>query len=332
VTLEGAEEAYWAAVSAGDERSAVALVADALTDGADPEALLALVTRAQLRVGELWQGNHWTVPHEHAATAAGEAAIRRLAEDVPEPLGGPLLLVGCVDGEWHAMPALVVAQSLRHRGFRVDYLGANASRDHVVSHVADRAPRAVLLSASLTSILPRVRRHVEAVRATGTPVVVGGRAFDAEGVRARRLGATAYAADPDALVVLMPELPHRVLPAPTLRLPSATEARDLQAMADDVGRDVTAALRVRFGFASLTDQDALDDWRVVLATYVPHVVGSLLGALLTGDGTIMPETRVWLTDVLAGRDAPAEVPEFLWNALEQRLHDHTETRRLLAAR
>ena len=51
----------------------------------------------------------------------------------------------------------------------------------------------MLLSSSLSTFLPLARRQVEAVRETGTPVVVGGSAFDSEGRRARVIGATAFA-------------------------------------------------------------------------------------------------------------------------------------------
>lgn len=216
---------YWSAVSDGDEVAAHEVASHAVARGVDVEEVFALVTAAQNRVGELWAGNDWNVAREHAATAVSEAVVRRLAEQVPEPTEGPVLLVACVEREWHALPALVLSQVLRGRGLRVEYLGANASREGLVSRIVDRGPQAVLLSASLTSSLFRVRRQVETVRGTGTPVVVGGRAFDPEGVRARRLGATAYAATPEHLVALLPTLPRHVPFAPTLRHPGAAEAR-----------------------------------------------------------------------------------------------------------
>ena len=45
-----------------------------------------------------------------------------------------------------------------------------ADSHSLISRIVDLGPRAVLLSASLTSSLPRVRRHVEAIRGTSTPV------------------------------------------------------------------------------------------------------------------------------------------------------------------
>ena len=137
-----------------------------------------LVVATQLRIGEHWASNTCTVAREHAATAVSESVVRRLAERVPEPTGTGVLLVGCAEREWHALPALVVAESLRSWGLPTVYLGPSTSRDQLVSRILDVGPRAVLLSASLTSSFPRVRRQIEAARGTGTAVLVGGAAFD----------------------------------------------------------------------------------------------------------------------------------------------------------
>lgn len=329
-TTEAEHGAYWTAVSEGDEAAAHAVAAAAVARGVGVEDVLGLVTAAQLRVGELWADNDLSVAQEHAATAVSEAVVRRLTEQTVEPAEGSVVLVACVEREWHALPALVLAQVLRGHGLRVDYLGANASRDGLVNSIVDLGPRAVLLSASLTSSLFRVRRQVETVRGTGTPVVVGGRAFDPQGVRARRLGATAYAATPADLVALLPTLPRHVAFAPALRHPAAAEARSLQASAEELSRDVDRTLRATLGLSP----DALgadpDDWRVVLTGFVPHVVDCVTGALLTEDPTVVAETHEWLRRVLAGRGAPPDAVAALWQALRQALHDYPEALGILA--
>lgn len=320
--------AYWAAVESADERAALALAASVRDRGVPLEEVLQqLVVAAQLRVGELWADNTWSVAREHAATAVGEAVVRGLAADLPDADTGPMLLVACVEREWHALPALVVATTLRARGRRVEYLGASASRDQLIGRILDTGPRAVLLSASLTSSLPRVRRQIEAVRGTGTPVVVGGRAFDPAGLRAQRLGATAYAATPQAALDL--NLPAHVPSAPGLRHLGAAEARAILSECDTVARDVIASTGLALGLDDLVASP--DDWRAVLAGFVPHLVDSLAGSLLTEDPLVLSETRTWLGDVLARRHAdPAALPA-LDEALALRLRDYPETIRMLGA-
>jgi methanogenic corrinoid protein MtbC1 len=318
-------------VSEADDRGALAGALAVRDRGVRvDEVLRGLVVPAQLRVGELWAGNEWTVAREHAATAIGEAVVRRLAEDLPQPATGPLLTVACVEREWHALPALVVATTLRAHGFRVDYLGASASRDHLVSRILDSGPAVVLLSASLTSSLPRARRHIEAVRGTGTPVLVGGHAFDRAGDRARRLGATAYAPSPEVALAQLDTLPQHVSDAPPLRHRGATEARTIAAEHESVVRDVMTETDRVLGLSGGGEAAlAPDDWRVVLATFVPHVVESLEGALLTEDRAVMDETRAWLDVVLERRAADPRAVAALVDALADRLADLPETQLML---
>ena len=320
--------AYWSAVDEGDERRALAVALQAFESGIPIEQVLQdLVVAAQVQVGELWATNAWTVAREHAATAVGETVVRELTTHIPAPpVDGSRLVVACVEREWHAMPALVLAQTLRAWGHDVDYLGASASRDHLVGRVVDAGPRAVLLSASLSSSLPRVRRLVEAVRGTGTPVVVGGRAFDPDGRRARSLGATAYAADPAALADVLETLPRHVGPATPLRHPGALESRQLQVTAEQITAAVTDVLRERLGLA---DEPRPDEWTGVLSGHVGHIVDCLAGALLTEDPGVLGENRRWLAEVLAGRGAAPETVDLLWEVLAAELREFPEATALL---
>ena len=322
---------YWAAVDASDDADATAGALAARDRGVPLEDVLTgLVVAAQLRVGELWAGNQWTVAREHAATAVAETVVHRLSDDLPEPTLGPLYVVACVEREWHALPALVVSTILRAAGYRTLYLGASASRDELVARILDTGPRLVMLSASLTSSLPRVRRHIEAVRGTGTPTLVGGHAFDTGGVRAHRLGATAYAVNVAEAAAMLEAIPRHVPEAPPLRHAGALEAREIAAQSDEVARDVMSATDLALGLSGGGEAAVSpDDWRVVLATFVPHVVDSLVGALLTEDPTVVTETRAWLGDVLTRRGGDPVSLDALQQALAARLREYPEALRML---
>ena len=321
-------DAYWSAVLAGDDRTAYAVAAAALDRGVRlPDVLHALVTGSQGRVGDLWAANTFTVAQEHAATAVSEAVVARLAELTPAP-DGPHVLVACAEREWHALPALVVTHTLRASGVRAEFLGASASRDHLVARILDSGPRLVLLSASVASSLPRVRRHVEAVRGTGTPVVVGGHAFGGNPVRAQRLGATAYAATPEDVVELLETLPHHVPAAGPLRSPAAQEARAISSIGDQVARDVLGAPAVA---AVLGQPDGSPDhWTTVLSTFVPHVVDCVVGALLTDDPTVVAAEREWLEDVVDRRAGDPAAVAAVWSALAVRLREFPEAAGILS--
>lgn len=326
-------DAYWSAVVACDEVAAMALARQVRDRGVPVDDVLgSLVVTAQRRVGDLWWHDFWSVVREHAATAINEEVVHHLGTELPPPDDRPRLLMACVEREWHSLPALIVAVSLRSWGHRVDHLGANASREKVISHLLDTGPRAVLLSATLGSSLPRVRRMIEAVRGTGTPVVVGGRAFDSAGFRARRLGATAYATGARQVEQLLPSLPHQVGGTSPLGHRGAVEASVILASADDLGRDAWATWCDALGLGRVTNAaGTAEDWAIALADFVPHVVDCLAGSLITDDPTVLSETRIWLTDMVAARSGdPAAVPT-LWRTLSEQLGDRPLACALLRA-
>ncbi len=299
---------YLDALGSGQRSAALGQVRALRSDGHDVLTLIQKVLApAQLRVGELWVSDAWSVAQEHAATAISETvlttlAVEREAAATPPP-DAPSVVVSCVEQEWHALPALMVTEHLRADGFAVSYLGANSSAQGLVRHIHELGPSAVLLSCSLSAFLPLARRQVEAVRETGTAVVVGGSAFDAGGHRARVIGATAFAATGTGIGDLVRALPTAVPPAEPLTHPGADEAYvvfgDRERLADDARQLLLQRLA---GDDRPVPPDA--SWLQVLDDQLPHLVGSVAGALVCDDPTIVAYAFVWAEVVLRNRDAP----------------------------
>ncbi len=320
---------YFDAVSAGDRARALALVASLQQTGVSAlEVMTDVVAPVQTEIGELWAADRWSVAQEHAATAVSEAVLHVLGSQVPPPgdARSPVI-VSCVEHEWHALPALMVAEHLRAANVAVSYLGANASADSLVRHVQALGPRAVLLSCSLGSSLPRVRRHVEAVRATGTPVVVGGAAFDAAGLRAQVLGATAFAPSGMEAVRVVAAIPTAVSPAPPLEHVGAEEGRGIHADLEQL----TVDLRRRLA-RTTTGDSAAPRWQPALDDHLPHLVGALAGALLADDPSIFDESAQWLDQVLRSRGAAATTTSDVVAALAAVMREHPAATRLLSGR
>jgi methanogenic corrinoid protein MtbC1 len=318
---------YVESLRRGDRRAALQQVRRLRSDGHDTRDLLAnVLAPAQLQVGRLWVEDEFSVAQEHAATAISELVLSSLAieAETAEPraaAGAPSVVVACVEQEWHALPALLVAEYLRLDGYAVSYLGANASAQHLVRHIHEVGPSAVLLSCSLGGFLTVARRQIEAVRETGTPVVVGGAAFDDDGRRAATLGANAHATSGRGVGELVGGLPSAVSVAPPLTHAGATEAYvifgDREGLADEVER----TLLQRLTAAPHQTPTGDDPWLSVLDEQMPHVVGSVAGALVTGDDTIVTEMLAWADMVVAYRSAPSEVGEALREALRDTLSD-----------
>jgi methanogenic corrinoid protein MtbC1 len=191
----GTAKLLWRAVLAGDEFAAGDVVVRALGAGVDPESiLLDAIGGVQRRVGAEWAANRLTVAQEHAATAINDKVITTFGY----VLGGRKadrgrITVACVDGEWHSMPARLLAEVLKLRGFDVDYLGAQVPAPHLIAHLHRSAPDAVALSSSIATRLPVAHATITACQAAATPVIAGGAAFGQDGRYARLFGTDAWA-------------------------------------------------------------------------------------------------------------------------------------------
>jgi methanogenic corrinoid protein MtbC1 len=321
-----AADHYWSTLVRDDADAARAVVARVIEAGVPPaEALAGIVVHNQQRIGDSWAAGQWTVGQEHTATAISEQVVAWVGDALPPPdPERPPVLVICAEREFHSLAAQVVAVSLRSWGWPAEHLGPNTRRERLLRRLETGRPAAVLLSASLSSSLTRVARQVADVTATGVPVIVGGGAFDEGGLRARRLGASGHGSSPEEARALLEGFPDIVIPQPvTLE----AEAVRLAALSDTLARSVLEATEVRLDMGP----EALspDHWRVVLATFTPHLVASVAGGVVTSDPTVPTAARTWLDGVLRRRGAPDDVTDVLWTQLREQLKDFPESLALL---
>ncbi len=327
-------EAYLRVLERGDRLAALRQVRGLRLGGHDVLSLVQqLLAPAQLRVGELWLRDSWSVGQEHAATAVSETIIEWLAAERERQTltdaQATEVVVSCVEQEWHALPALMVAEHLRAEGFAVSYLGANRSTSGLVRQIQDSGPSAVLLSCSLSAFLPLARRQIEAVRDTGTPVVVGGAAFDPDGRRAATLGATGFATSVVGLADLVRSLPTAVRSAPPLTHHGAEEALVLLGQRESLADRVEQHLLASLDLAGTDDLTRGDGWFRVLSEQLPLLVGSVAGALVCDDPQIVVHALSWAQEVLTARSAPVAARPALEAGLLDALHDLPEASRLL---
>jgi MerR family transcriptional regulator, light-induced transcriptional regulator len=197
MTAESVYERYLEAISTGDRRAALRVVEETHAGGMDVPTLYLEVFQPALReIGRLWQENRLTVAEEHFATAITEFAMLRLLGDVP-PASGPLLIAACADTERHEIGLRMLCDLLELEGWETVFLGAAVPAESLAAMVAERRPRVVALSASISPHLPQLRASIAAVRALSDPplVVVGGRPFLEQPELADAVGADLTAAD-----------------------------------------------------------------------------------------------------------------------------------------
>jgi methanogenic corrinoid protein MtbC1 len=302
----------WHAVADGDEYAAVDVLSKALSEGLDEEALLLdVIAPVQERVGAEWAADRLTVAQEHAATAINERAVAALAHRAPDGARRSVVrgrvTVACIDGEWHAFPARLVAETLRLRGWQVDYLGAQTPTQHLIAHLHGTNPDVVLLSSSIPTHLPAAHSAITACQAIGTPVMAGGRAFGPDGRHARALGADRWAADARRAAAALEEGIARPAPAALRQavddLPHLADQEYTMVVQNRVQlvRQTLADLRDRFpAMRSYTDRQ-LERTAEDLA----HIVEFLATALYVDDTELFTSFLTWTADILEARHVPA---------------------------
>ncbi|MER5946554.1 cobalamin B12-binding domain-containing protein [Streptomyces sp. NPDC001904] len=342
-TRDELREQLWQAAIDCDETHAVALVRHAVGPGtsrqvraAAERTLLELIAPVQERVGREWAANTITVAQEHAATAINERCVSAVADLVAsalaaaEPLGR--VTVACVDGEWHALPARLVTEVLRLRGWHVDYLGAQVPTEHLIAHLHQRPADAVLLSSSIPSHLPTAHTAISACQAAGVPVVVGGAAFGPRGRYAEQMQA-AWA--PDAVGA------HTLLTR-GLERPTADAARlpdlDLPHLNDQEYTLVRQSKR-QLVKQTLTDiEDAYPPMRAYTAYQrertaedLDHIVTYLATAVYVDDAELFTNFITWTAGILQARGVPPQSLLPAVGSLRHQLKDFPRATHMLTA-
>ncbi|TXS52402.1 B12-binding domain-containing protein [Streptomyces sp. t39] len=311
-TCRETRDLLWAAVGRRDEQAAARAVFDALEAGVTTEqVLLDVIAPVQAKVGEEWAAARIGVAQEHAATAIHERVIAAIGLRAVPPgsAGRGRVAVACVDGEWHALPARILAEVLRSRGFTVDFLGAQVPTPHLIAHLHQTGPDIVALSSSLPTRLPAAHAAVSAVQAIGLPVVAGGAAFGPDGRYARLLGADGWARDArDAARVIgrtlhggdrtafhqpIDDLPHLADQEYTL----------ISRGRPELVRTTLRGLEERVpAVRSYTDRQ-----RERTSEDLAHIVDFLAVSLYTDDRALFGGFLGWTGDILEARGVPAAV-------------------------
>lgn len=326
-------DALWEAALDGDEHRATDVVLEAAEDHGHEFVLLDVIGAVQRRVGQEWAANQISVAQEHAITAINDRAVTALSLSRPrrKPVHGRVT-VACVDGEWHALPARLLAEVLASRGFAVDYLGAQVPAPHLITHLHRTGPDVVALSSSIATRLPAAHATMTACQAAGVPVMVGGAAFGADGRHARRFGANAWAADArSAADMLMsqtmprPSAPHQ--PIDDLPHLADQEYTLVSRSARDLVRSVFKALEERVpAMKSYSDAQ-----RQHTAEDLAHIVEFLATALYVDDDALFETFMSWTGEVLNARGVPVQTLKPALDLLSVELRDFPRAQRMLAA-
>jgi methanogenic corrinoid protein MtbC1 len=330
------QEQLWGALLDGDEYAAATTVFAVVDAGVEPEeVLLDVIAPVQHKVGTEWAANRITVAQEHAATAINDRVIAALAHHPASrrtPSAGHVT-VACVDGEWHALPARLLAEILRLRGWRVDFLGAQVPTPHLIAHLHQHGPDAVAISCSIPTRLPTAHAAITACQAAGVAVMAGGAAFGRDGRFARQLGADAWAVDARGAADRLSQGFRRAHVAPAHQ-----PIDDLPHLIDQEYTMVsgTAAQLVKTTMVELEDrfpamQSYTDQQRQHTTEDIAHIVDFLATALYTDDDALFTDFITWTAGILDARGVPPASLDPALDSLATQLQDFPRAQRLLRA-
>lgn len=198
---------------AADEAGAWAVVAQALTSGAEPaEIHLRLIIPAMRSIGDRWAQGDVTVFDEHQATVVASRITARLGPRFHRrgPSRGHVV-VGLLSGDTHALTTAIIADLLRGRQFEVTDLGADTPAESFIEVIDAAASEhrliGVVISSTTTTNLAQATETIAAIRAKRPNVVIalGGSGVPTS-VEAEAAGATIWSPDVEGLLDSFDEL------------------------------------------------------------------------------------------------------------------------------
>lgn len=295
--------AYLECLSTVNTRDATRLALGLVEQVGLASVVTALLSSAQVEVGRRWQVNEWSVAQEHAATAITEDVLAALVRHAPTdkspvPDRRPVV-VACVEGEWHSLPARMAAHLLSHLGWSVVFLGASTPADQLRRYLAQVDAAALGVSCTVPLFLHGALRSIRAGQAAGVPVLASGRAFGSDDRRAARLGADHWA---ESIGTANDRLQH--LDERRLESEPANEAAwfAIEAARTDVVRDAMQSLTASFAPLSAFDDRQLEQTEEGLNCIVSHLAISML----VDDPSTFRGLKTWLAAVLSAREVPDE--------------------------
>ena len=165
------------ALEAFDEEEANAILDECLAGLSLARVVEDVIPAAMAEIGSRWQDGQATVAQEHFASSVVRGRLLGLARGWGAG-AGPLALLACLPGELHDLGLIAFGLSLRQRGWRIAYLGADTPLDTLDDAVDRLRPRVVVLSASEPRRLAAAAEELRLL-ARRVPVSVGGRAAPA---------------------------------------------------------------------------------------------------------------------------------------------------------
>lgn len=137
-----------------------------------------LLQKGLSQIGDLWYRNVATAQQEHFASALTIQRLDVLLAAAPPPTRIGRILLACPPREEHAIPLLILALLLRHRGWDAVYLGPNVPLERFGATVDIVKPDLVVLAAQQLHTAATLLKLARFLRERNTAIAFGGLIFN----------------------------------------------------------------------------------------------------------------------------------------------------------
>ena len=201
----------YVAIVNGDDKTAVAITQEAISEGAKPMELITNhMIPAMDEVGRRFECSEYYVPELMLAARAMKRALEflrpLLAASGIKPVAR--VVIGTVKGDLHDIGKNLVSSILEGGGCDVLDLGTDVSPEKVIAAVNTHNANIVVLSALLTVTMPMMKSTIDALQQAGmrdrVKVIVGGAPVTRE--YAEKIGADGYSETATGAVALARQL------------------------------------------------------------------------------------------------------------------------------
>lgn len=210
VSTELLENPVFKAVLKGSKETIISEVDKALTDGAEPDAIINdYLIPAINEVGELFNSKKYFLPQLIGSANTMKEAIDYLEPQMERKSAGgdmPTLVIATVEGDIHDIGKNLVVLMLKNYGYNVIDMGKDVKCEDIVDLAIKEDAAIIGLSALMTTTMMRMKDVVELCKEKGckSKVVIGGACITQS--FADEIGADGYSKDAADCVKLVERL------------------------------------------------------------------------------------------------------------------------------
>ncbi|MCX6169325.1 MAG: cobalamin-dependent protein [Ignavibacteriales bacterium] len=144
------------------------------------EIYMELFQRSMYRIGQMWEKEKCFISDEHVATNITEGLIELVSTSFAnDDKIGKLVLITCIDKEFHDLGARMVAGYFSANGWDTMYVGSNTPEPEIIRLIQDKKPDVVGISSSFYMNITRLIKLIQAIKEQfpEQEILVGGQAL-----------------------------------------------------------------------------------------------------------------------------------------------------------